>query len=119
MAPGQWLIVCVNIRWGNRDTNKAHGLGRHSACVISVAFSPDSICIASGSYDRTVRVWDPRLRRSIDDDDDQPLEELSGRVRGMWMKKEAGNREERLRYVYKLCMVCAPRTTSGIVDVAQ
>ena len=79
-SPDDSEIVCgmfdgAVIIW-NRDTNKAHILGRHSTCVTSVAFSPDGSRIASGSYDGTVRIWDPRLRGTIDEE--PPLEELKG-----------------------------------------
>jgi WD40 repeat protein len=30
----------------------------HSDWVVSVAFSPDGTKIVSGSYDRTIKVWD-------------------------------------------------------------
>ena len=52
----------------NRDTNKAHILGRHGSGVTSVAFSPNGSRIASGSSDGTVKIWDPRLREVIDEE---------------------------------------------------
>ena len=30
----------------------------HSQAIMSVAFSPDGTKIVSGSYDRTIKVWD-------------------------------------------------------------
>ena len=30
----------------------------HTECILSVAFSPDGTKIVSGSYDRTIKVWD-------------------------------------------------------------
>ena len=57
-----------------QDTNKTHILGRHSFPVQSVAFSSDGSRIASGSYDWTVRIWDPRLRGTINEE--ASLEEL-------------------------------------------
>ena len=30
----------------------------HSECILSVAFSPDGTKIVSGSYDKTIKVWD-------------------------------------------------------------
>jgi len=37
----------------------------HSSSVLSVAFSPDGSRIASGSYDRTVKIWDAKSGKEI------------------------------------------------------
>ena len=37
---------------------KADQKGAHSGLVISVAFSPDGSTIVSGSFDKTIKVWD-------------------------------------------------------------
>ena len=37
---------------------KAKKHGAHSSYVNSVAFSPDGKSIVSGSYDKTIKVWD-------------------------------------------------------------
>ena len=54
-----------------------HVLRGHSASVLSVAFSPDGLKLASGSWDRTVRVWDLRQPQNIP----PPLATLQG---GIW-----------------------------------
>ena len=37
---------------------KAEKQSAHSSYVMSVAFSPDGKTIVSGSYDKTIKVWD-------------------------------------------------------------
>ena len=37
----------------------------HSDWVVSVAFSPDGTKIVSGSYDRTIKVWDSGALRTL------------------------------------------------------
>ena len=36
----------------------------HSDCIESVAFSPDGTKIVSGSYDKTIKVWDSGAPRA-------------------------------------------------------
>ena len=37
----------------------------HSGDIYSVAFSPDGTKIVSGSYDKTIKVWDSGAPRSL------------------------------------------------------
>ena len=51
----------------NTDTKKRYKLGTHSGGgVTSISFSSDGSRIASGSYDKTVRIWDPRTFAETD-----------------------------------------------------
>ena len=49
----------------------------HGAIVTSVTYSPDGRRIASGSYDRTVRLWDAQTHES--------LEIVEGAADAAWM----------------------------------
>ena len=40
-------------------------LSGHTGWVNSVAFSPDGLCLASGSYDNSVRLWDVKTRQCL------------------------------------------------------
>ncbi len=61
-----WLLLIdresQNVRGGFRRLDGKEG---HNDSVVSVAFAPDGRTVASGSYDRTVRVWDVATRREI------------------------------------------------------
>ncbi len=54
----------------------------HDAVVLSVAFSPDGRTLASGSADRTVRLWDLAGRRSHEPP--TPARVLQGHADQVW-----------------------------------
>ena len=54
LGPNERLLACLagKLEMLSEKTNA------HSDWVMSVAFSPDATKIVSGSYDRTIKVWD-------------------------------------------------------------
>ena len=65
---GQILAISEdnNITFWNPDTGKRlHELSGHTEQVTSLAFSPDGKILISGSYDRTIRLWNVRKRKEL------------------------------------------------------
>jgi WD40 repeat protein len=53
--------VCL-IHFAHRGRTRTQG---HTGAVTSVAWSPDGQQLASGSYDKSIRVWDAESGKSV------------------------------------------------------
>ena len=51
--------------WDAASLGVVAKLAHHTASVYGVAWSPDGVCIASSSFDRSVVLWDVRTRRIV------------------------------------------------------
>ena len=54
-----------SVRIWNLLTDKPFVLDGHQGTVCSVSFSPDGTMLASGGYDRAVRIWDVQTGTAI------------------------------------------------------
>jgi WD40 repeat protein len=82
-APNLFLGIRIGTRtekfvesYGEKGEERKSYVGGHRAAVTALAFSPDGRLLASGSRDRTVRVWDTQSGREAV----APLEARAGVV---------------------------------------
>ncbi|CUA75651.1 putative serine/threonine-protein kinase PkwA [Thermomonospora curvata] [Rhizoctonia solani] len=72
----EYSTLCINTRERRGEPTPEFFKG-HTAYITSVRFSPDDKRIASGSYDKTVHIWDVETGNSVSG----PLEGHTDRVR--------------------------------------
>jgi uncharacterized protein with WD repeat len=79
-SPNGVLLACGSERsiflWNNKSKVPIYNLKGHSSPITSIAFSPDSLKLASASWDKTIRLWDTRTGQCIG----QPLEGHEGSI---------------------------------------
>src|SRR5205823_4254338 len=57
-APGKPPELRIHTLNGTSPSSASHTLAGHKDSVYALAASPDGKLLASGSYDRTIRLWD-------------------------------------------------------------
>lgn len=86
LASGHLLNSKINL-WHLPTQKKLRTITGHSWGVSSVAFSPDSKIVASGSYDSTIKLWNPQTGKLV-----RVLNGLSGWLSPVksWLRRDEG-----------------------------
>ncbi len=58
VSSGIWMAKSAGLLGGGSSTTTLFTYRGHKESVLTAAWSPDGYCIASGSYDTSVQVWD-------------------------------------------------------------
>ena len=108
-SPDAALLASMSSRevqiWAADTGAKKHTLTGHTDAVTSIAFSPDGNALATGSKDRTMRIWDISDRRAVAHDQ-------YGRSFGQKSSVQSGRRRQLLP---AFPAVLAPRCVCGIL----
>ncbi|KAG8846919.1 hypothetical protein FRB91_000349 [Serendipita sp. 411] len=78
IARGKQLQIC-DLRHSTYRVN----MKGHEDSILSAAFSPDNKKVVTGSHDRTIRIWDPKIRKEEEDEDGEK-KKLEGHEDSVW-----------------------------------
>eukprot|EP00501_MAST-03F_sp_TOSAG23-6_P002020 GSMAST32.ASY1.ANO1.2105.1 assembled CDS len=62
----KYEIFCTILKLWDIETHKSIGTFHdHNGVLNTVQFSPDGSCVAAGSADRTIKMWDVRSQKLL------------------------------------------------------
>ena len=103
-----------NITFWHPDAGqRLYELSGHTERVTSLAFSPDGKILITGSYDRTIRLWNVRTRKQLG----QPLKGHDSAVYTVAFSRDgqyiaSGSKDNKI-ILWPLCSDESPRTLTG------
>ena len=102
----------------NTETKKRRKLGTHSGEVTSISFSPNGSCLASGSDDKTVRIWDPLARTFAEEMDLGWLNHVALSHDGQWIVTASRNHIQVWKVTETITKANKLRIKAGVESVA-